>query len=48
LAEKYKGKLGKVDAGKSCIRFKKLQDVNLKELEKPIKKATKNPGLLKA
>lgn len=38
LAEKNKDTLGKVSVGKSCIRFKKLEDVNLKELERIIKK----------
>ncbi len=45
LAEKYKQKLGKVSVGKSCIRFKKLEDLNLDEVKKIIKKASNNPGL---
>ncbi len=45
LAEKYKNKLGKVNVGRSCIRFKKLEDLNLPELEKIIKLAAKNPGI---
>ncbi len=45
LAEKYKDKLGKVSVGRSCIRFKKLEDLKLVELEKIIKKAAKNPGI---
>ncbi|RJQ20231.1 DUF1801 domain-containing protein [Candidatus Woesearchaeota archaeon] len=45
LAEKYKKQLGKVSVGKSCIRFKKLADVNLPALKEVIKKAAKNPGL---
>lgn len=45
IAEKYKDKLGKVSVGKSCIRFKKLDDLNLDELKKVIQKAAKNPGL---
>ncbi len=44
LAEKYKDDLGKVSVGKSCIRFKKLEDVNLDTLQKLIKLAAKNPG----
>ena len=28
IAEKYEPKLGKVNCGKSCIRFKKLDDLN--------------------
>lgn len=46
LAEKNKAELGKVSVGKSCIRFKKLEDLNLKGLEKVIKMAEKSPGLV--
>jgi uncharacterized protein YdhG (YjbR/CyaY superfamily) len=46
LAEKYKDELGKVSVGKSCIRFKKIEDVNLKTLEKVIKLSAKFPGLV--
>ena len=46
IAEKYKDKLGKVDVGKSCIRFKKLDDLNLKTLKKIILVAEKSPGLV--
>jgi len=46
LAEKNKEKLGKVNVGKSCIRFKKLKDLNLHALKSVIKKAAKNPGLI--
>ena len=45
LAEKYKKDLGKVSVGKSCIRFKKLEDVHLPTLKKIILQAAKNPGL---
>lgn len=45
VAEKYKAKLGRVSVGKSCIRFKKVEDLNLEELEKIIRIAAKNPGL---
>ncbi len=45
IAEKYKDKLGKVNVGRSCIRFKKLEDLNITEVEKIIKLASKNPGL---
>ncbi len=45
IAEKHKAELGKVSVGKSCIRFKKLEDVNLKTLERVIKLAEKSPGL---
>jgi uncharacterized protein YdhG (YjbR/CyaY superfamily) len=44
IAEKYKNDLGKVSVGKSCIRFKKLTDLNLTTLEKVIKLAAKSPG----
>lgn len=47
LAEKYKKELGKVSVGKSCIRFKKLEDLNLPVLKKIIKQAAKSPGLTK-
>jgi len=46
VAEKYKDDLGKVNVGKSCIRFKKLEDVNLDVLKKVIKEAVKSPGLV--
>lgn len=45
LAEKYKKDLGKASVGKSCVRFKKLEDINLPTLKKIIKEASKNPGL---
>jgi uncharacterized protein YdhG (YjbR/CyaY superfamily) len=48
VAEKFKEKLGKVNVGKSCIRFKKLEDINMKTLEEVIKIAAKNPGLVYA
>ena len=48
LAEKYKKDLGKVNVGKSCICFKKIEDLNLKTLAKVIKLAQKMPGLVGA
>lgn len=45
LAEKHTKELGKVSVGKSCIRLKKLEDVNLPVLKKVIQLAAKNPGL---
>jgi hypothetical protein len=45
IAEKHKAELGKVSVGRSCIRFKKIDDVDLKALEKVIKLAEKHPGL---
>lgn len=46
VAEKYKNDLGKVSVGRSCIRFKKIDDLNLKTLETIIKLAAKKPGLV--
>jgi hypothetical protein len=48
LAEQYKKRLGKVSVGRSCIRFKKLEDLNLPALKELIRKAAKNPGLVGA
>lgn len=45
VAEKYKKELGKVSVGKSCIRFKKLDDIHLPALTKVLLAAAKNPGL---
>lgn len=45
IAEKYRDKLGKVSVGKSCIRFKKLEDLDLEIFEKVIQAAVANPGL---
>lgn len=44
IAEKYKNKLGKVSVGKSCIRFKNVDDLNLDELKKVLQIAEKNPS----
>ncbi len=46
VAEKYEKKLGKVSVGKSCIRFKKIEDVNLNTLEKVLQIANKAPGVI--
>lgn len=48
IAEMYKAKLGKVSVGRSCIRFKKNDDLNLETLKKVIKLAEKSPGLVGA
>lgn len=48
IAEKYKKDLGKVNVGRSCIRFKKLEDLNLETLKKVLKLAEKSPGLVGA
>ncbi|MBP7134378.1 DUF1801 domain-containing protein [Patescibacteria group bacterium] len=45
LAEAYAKELGKVSVGKSCIRFKKLEDVHLPTLKKVLALAAKSPGL---
>lgn len=46
IAEKYKKELGKVSVGRSCIRFKKIEDLNLGMLKKVIQLAKKSPGLV--
>lgn len=45
IAEQHKDTLGKVSVGKSCIRFKRLEDVNITELKKVLTLAAKSPGL---
>lgn len=47
VAEKYKDELGKVSVGRSCIRFKRVEDINLPVLKKVIQIAAKNPGIVK-
>jgi hypothetical protein len=47
VAEKNRERLGKVSVGRSCIRFKKLEDLNLKvalELVKKAAKVARKPG----
>lgn len=46
VAEKYKSELGNVSVGKSCIRFKKLEDLDLEGFKKVLLLAEKNPGLV--
>lgn len=41
LAESYKAKLPKASIGKSCIRFKRLSDVDINVLKVIIKEAAK-------
>jgi len=49
VAEKFAKELGsKVSVGKSCIRFKKLEEVHLPTLKKVFVAAAKNPGLMMA
>lgn len=45
-AEKYEKELGKVSVGRSCIRFKKIEDVNLDTLRAVLQTAKKKPGLI--
>jgi uncharacterized protein YdhG (YjbR/CyaY superfamily) len=45
IAETFAKKLGKVSVGKSCIRFKKLEDIQLDVLKEVLKAAAKKPGL---
>jgi hypothetical protein len=45
IADKHKKELGKVSVGNSCIRIKKLEDVNLPALKKVLQLAQKSPGL---
>lgn len=40
LAEQNKARLGKVSVGRSCIRFKKLEDLNLPVAMELVKKAS--------
>jgi Domain of unknown function (DU1801) len=44
-AEKYKKELGKLTKGISCIRFKKIDEINLKTLKIVLKLAEKKPGV---
>lgn len=44
VAEMYKDKLPNASIGKSCIRFKKIEDIDLKVLERILKEAAKTPG----
>ncbi|CAN5140326.1 DUF1801 domain-containing protein [soil metagenome] len=43
LAEKHKEKLGKVSVGRSCIRFKKIEDLNLEAVAELIQAAAALP-----
>lgn len=45
VAETNAKELGKVSVGKSCIRFKEIEDLNLETLKKVLKIAEKDPGL---
>jgi uncharacterized protein YdhG (YjbR/CyaY superfamily) len=41
IAEKYKDKIGKSDVGKSCMRFKKYEDINFDGLGEVIRESAK-------
>lgn len=44
LAEREAPKLGKVSVGKSCIRFKKVDDLDLRVFAALLKKAARTPA----
>ena len=44
-AEKYKKELGKLSKGITCIRFKKIEEINLETLKIVLKLAEKKPGV---
>ncbi len=44
-AEKYKKELGKLTTSITCIRFKKIEEINLETLKTVLKLAEKNPGV---
>lgn len=46
VAEKYRKELGRVSVGKSCIRFRKLEDLNLPGLHRVLRVAVRFPGLV--
>ncbi len=46
IAETHAKELGKVSVGKSCVRFKKIEDLNLVALKKVLRLAAASPGLL--
>ncbi len=48
MAEKYEKKLGKVSVGRSCIRFKKVEDVKLAILATILRIAEESPGCVGA
>ncbi len=44
-AEKYKKELGKLSKGVSCIKFKKIEEINLETLKIVLRLAEKKPGV---
>ncbi|MDA8911036.1 DUF1801 domain-containing protein [Crocinitomicaceae bacterium] len=47
-AEGYKAGLGKLSKGIGCIRFKKIEEIDLDTLKQVLKLAEENPGLSNA
>ena len=47
-AENYKRKLGKLSKGLSCIRFKKIEEIDLETLKTVLKLAEEKPGVVGA
>ena len=45
LAERHAAKLGKVKTGRSCINFKKLEDLNVAATMALVKEAAKSGGI---
>jgi len=45
VAEKYKQELGKLSKGVSCIRFKKIEEINLETLKIVLQLAEKKPAV---
>jgi hypothetical protein len=45
VAEKYKEELGKLSKGIGCIRFKKIEDINLETFKIVLKLAEEKPGV---
>lgn len=45
IAEKYKTQLPKANIGKSCIRFKKVEDIDLAVLKKILLEGEKTPPI---
>lgn len=46
VAERFKNELPKASIGKSCVRFKRLADLDLKVVETMIKRAAKLGGMM--
>ncbi len=47
-AEKYKKEFGKLSKGVSCIRFKKIEEINIETLKIVLMLAEKKPGVVGA